>query len=229
MDVLAHYTARWVDETLAIDKWKDKKIHLDEFIKRTRVPTILYRDSITSYIALLKRLLTDNNINLLLCAFEMIQNLSKGLKRQFSHVAKNIIDELFLKLKDSKPNIVKAALDTLKDMINCLTLEEMMEDIKRCLDDKASNLKLQTIKFLIHFAPLKDTKIMGCLRGLVDRIVKLNEDGSNDVRNAAFELLSVLKKYHDMKFFGERLKHLNPKKVQSLQSVVTVEETSSII
>jgi hypothetical protein len=79
---------------------------LDDFIKKTKVKNILPPKDISHFITLIKRLLAENNINLLLCGFSIAQNLSKGLKKNFSQIAKNISSYIFLKLKDAKPNIV---------------------------------------------------------------------------------------------------------------------------
>lgn len=104
--MLSNYTSKWVDDTLEIPKWKDKKDALDEFIKKTRVGKILPPRDVSHYITLIKRLISENNINLLLCGFSITQNLSKGLKRHFFIVAKNISPNVFLKLKDAKSSIV---------------------------------------------------------------------------------------------------------------------------
>ena len=109
VDVLAAFTSKWVDDVLEIQKWKDKKAALDEFIKKTRVSNILPPREIAHFITLIKRLLSDNNINLLLCGFSITQNLAKGLKRHFSNVAKNVSAYIYAKLKDAKSNIVEAA------------------------------------------------------------------------------------------------------------------------
>jgi hypothetical protein len=106
IDVLSNFTSRWVDEVLEIQKWKDKKAALDEFIKKTRVNNILPPRDVGHLITLIKRLLAENNINLLLCGFSATQNLAKGLKKHFSPVAKNVSTFIFLKLKDAKSNIV---------------------------------------------------------------------------------------------------------------------------
>lgn len=43
MDVLVEFSAKWVDDVLAIEKWKEKKIALEEFIKKTKVNVIMVR------------------------------------------------------------------------------------------------------------------------------------------------------------------------------------------
>lgn len=94
-----------MDKILEEPKWKDKKNHLDDFIKKTKVKNIINRDN-SHFITLIKRLLSDNNINLLQCGFKVIKNLSKGLKRNFTHPCKVIQSLVFSKLRDSKAMIV---------------------------------------------------------------------------------------------------------------------------
>jgi hypothetical protein len=65
----------------------------------------------------------------------------------------------------------------------------MLEEIRFGLNDKAANMRMQIIKFLINFAPRKDAKVMNCMKGLVDAVCRLTEDGSSDVRDTALDLL----------------------------------------
>eukprot|EP00919_Chromeraceae_sp_WS-2016_P042706 GHVR01101951.1.p1 GENE.GHVR01101951.1~~GHVR01101951.1.p1 ORF type:complete len:140 (+),score=11.79 GHVR01101951.1:2979-3398(+) len=108
VDILLSYDEKWVDKVLGIQKWKEKKNILEEFIKRTKASSILPRDN-SHYITLIKRLMTDNNINLLQCGFKIMKNLCKGLKKHFHHSAKAIMSFIFVKLKDGKAMIVDEA------------------------------------------------------------------------------------------------------------------------
>lgn len=58
---------------------------------------------------------------------------------------------------------------------------------------------------------------MNILRGLVEKIGKLTEDGAETVRKEALEFLCTLKKVHGMKYFGDKLKNLDPKKLSVIQ------------
>lgn len=78
---------------------------LDEFIKKTKVKNIVSRDS-SQYITLIKRLLTDNNINLLQCGLRVVKNLCSGLKKNFSQPCRAIMSPIFFKLRDTKAMIV---------------------------------------------------------------------------------------------------------------------------
>lgn len=59
---------------------------------------------------------------------------------------------------------------------------------------------------------------MNVLRGLVEKIGKLTEDGAEPVRKEALEFLCTLKKVHGMKYFGDKLKKLDPKKLTVIEN-----------
>lgn len=61
---------------------------------------------------------------------------------------------------------------------------------------------------------------MNVLRGLVEKIGKLTEDGTETVRKEALEFLCALKKVHGMKYFGDKLKNLDPKKLTVIRNAV---------
>ena len=124
VDVLGPFDSRWVDKVLEIQKWKEKKNELDEFIKKIDVKKITPRD-VAHYITLIKRLLNDKNINILQCAFKIVKNLSKGLRKNFNHPCKVFQGLVFSKLKDSKSVIVEETHETLKAMMNCISIEEI--------------------------------------------------------------------------------------------------------
>ena len=154
-------------------KWKEKKEYLDEFIKKGKVNKITPAKDVAHFIKLIKRLLSDHNINLLLCGLHITQNLSKGLKKGFRIIGINILALVFAKLKDSKTNIVECAQETLKCLLGSMVIEDFMEEIKVGLDDKASNMKCQTMRFVENFTKRREIKIKNQLKHLLDRLVKM--------------------------------------------------------
>jgi hypothetical protein len=56
---------------------------------------------------------------------------------------------LIEKLKDKKQPIVDEALKSLKNFFYCLTLEELMDDLKEALNDKNSGSKLNAMNLLL--------------------------------------------------------------------------------
>lgn len=146
---------------------------LDEFLKKSKVKNIVARDC-THFIPLLKRLLNDKNINLLIAGLKMIQNLSKGLKKNFSHCAKNILENVFPKLKDNKPFIVDEAQATIKSLLHSLSVEGLVEEIKLGLEDKAPNMRYQTLKIFLPFISTRDQKYLTVIKQFIDKFITLN-------------------------------------------------------
>ena len=57
---------------------------------------------------------------------------------------------------------------------------------------------------------------MNLLRSLLDKIILLTEDGVVKVRTQALDALISLKNAYGMKFFGDKIRSLDPKKQQTL-------------
>lgn len=66
--------------------------------------------------------MSDNNVNICYCGFHVIQHLSKGLKKDFAHIARNIISELFGKLKELKAQTVDLAQKSIKSLLYSLNI-----------------------------------------------------------------------------------------------------------
>lgn len=137
VDVLSYVTPKWVDELLKMEKWKEKKQFLDQLIKKIKVPRIVPPKEHSHLITLLKGLLNDKNINICYCGFHIIQHLAKGLRRDFAHIARNIVDKLFGKLKELKYQTVQLAQQSIKSLMFSLTLQDIMEYIKDGFKDKS--------------------------------------------------------------------------------------------
>ena len=84
----------------------------------------------------------------------------------------------------------------------CIGLEDMMELINQNFDDKAPSMRIQVFKFLKNFVGKKEQKVMTLLRNLVDKIVRLTEDGNEGVRKEALDFLCLLKSSYGMRYFG---------------------------
>lgn len=207
-DVLTPYDSRWVDKTLELQKWKEKKAVLDDFIKKIQVKNIVPRES-SHFITLIKRLLSENNINLLQCGFKVVKNLCRGLKRHFHHSCKVFLGQAYGKLKDSKAMIVDEAQETLLSMLNCISFDDFMEDIREGMKDKSAQMRFQTLKFVEKCLEKRDKKMTNAFKSLTAPIIDMNVDGSSEVRDKSLDILCKLKALYGMNFFGDKLKKLH--------------------
>ena len=121
---------------------------MDQFIKKTRVANIVPVREISHFITLIKKTITDHNINISNCGFYIAQNLAKGLKKNFTHIAKNILNEVFAKFKDLKPNTVLLATNTLKAMLVSLNIEDLVGNLKEGMVDKSPIMREEILKLV---------------------------------------------------------------------------------
>lgn len=90
----------------------------------------------------------------------------------------------------------------MKNLIQALSIDDFVQNIKDGLNDKSPQMKDETMKFMQNFFGRKEPKIMNTLRTFLDKIIQLTEDGTVKVRSQALETLCALKVIHGMKFFG---------------------------
>lgn len=104
VDVLARYDDSWVDKTLDIVKWSDKKEVLDVAIAEMTTPKIVPRDHY-HLVGMMKKLLADSNIMIQICGMKMVKALASGLRRGFNQGGKVLSPLLISKLRDKKNQI----------------------------------------------------------------------------------------------------------------------------
>lgn len=193
---------------------------MDDFIKKTNVKIIVPREN-SHYITLLKRLFQDNNINLLLCGFKIVKNLSRGLKKAFSITCKSILPYIYLRLKDNKVLIVDETLATLKAMTASITIEDLEKEIVEAFRDKSPQMRLNTLKLLKEVSSKKEPKTSKILKSMLSTIVSLTNDSSSDVRDVALSVLCKIKEHHGMIFFEDKLESLPAKKISTIRATPT--------
>ena len=178
MDVINRYDDSWVDKTLEIAKWSEKKDVLDTAIADMSTPKIVPREHY-HLVGMLKKLMVDSNIAIQICGMKMAKALASGLRKAFNQGGKVMAPLLIAKLRDKKNQITDEAHKALKALFYSITLEDMIEPIKDGLIDKAPNMRLQTLKFLQTSMTNKDGK---AVRLLMESLLKLTSDGAAEVR-----------------------------------------------
>lgn len=96
----------------------------------------------------------------------------------------------------------------------------MIEDIKKGLNDKAPNMRLQTLIFVQKMSLKKNKRMMPAFKALTIQIVDLNQDGSSEVRDKALDVLCKLKNAYGFGFFGDKLKKLPVKKLETIKNYI---------
>lgn len=100
-------------------------------------------------------MINDSNFNVVLWDLRMIGVLSRGLRRQFYPVAKLMFDQVIAKFRDKKTQMIDETFKTLGDLMYSISLEEVLDDVKKGLTDKAPNMKVNLINWIGKFVEAK--------------------------------------------------------------------------
>lgn len=167
---------------------------LDDFLIACAVPKLI-PSNFYPIIGLLKRILSDPNINVVQSGIKILGQLSKGLRKNFSSASKIFFPILLGKFREKKSQIVDETHKTLDLFYFSMpNFEEIFDDVKIGLNDKVIHAKLNTLIFLErHIEKLFNNgktinfmKIGGVIKGLL-------EDGASEIRESALKLIVKLK------------------------------------
>ncbi|KAL4477492.1 hypothetical protein ABPG74_002642 [Tetrahymena malaccensis] len=212
-DIFTKFNEAWTEKVLATQKWSEKKELLDALIKAASVPKL----APTNYypiVQMCKKLLNDSNVNIQVCAIKIVGLLASGLRKQFSQSAKLLSSQIVEKFKDKKQFIVDEALKTLKNYFYCITLDELVEDLKEALNDKNAGSKLNAINLLINC--IEDEKYKNTFKLFFQQLRKLLDDSSEDVRNKTIQLVGKLKGYYTDSYTQSITLNLNQQKMSKI-------------
>lgn len=104
---------------------------------------------------MIRRLLTDSNFNVVLTNLKLAATISKGLRKQFTHSAKSLFPLILSKMKEKKNQMIEETFHTLNDFYYSISIEDVSEDIKQGLKDKAPNMRSNIISWLGKFIERK--------------------------------------------------------------------------
>ena len=104
---------------------------------------------------MIRRLLTDSNFNVVLTNLKLAATISKGLRKQFIHSAKSLFPLILSKMREKKDQMIEETFHTLNDFYYSISIEDVSEDIKQGLKDKAPNMRSNIISWLGKFIERK--------------------------------------------------------------------------
>ena len=102
-----------------------------------------------------RRLINHSNFNVVLWDLKILAVLSKGLRRHFFQTVKSQFSNVIGKFRDKKTLMVEETSNTLNDFSYCISLEDVIDDVKEGLGDKAPNMKVNLINWIGKFVEKK--------------------------------------------------------------------------
>lgn len=207
-------------------KWSERKEAVAELSRLASTKRIAPGD-FTEICRTLKKLITDVNIAVAVEAVQAIGNLARGLRTHFTGNSRFLLPTLLEKLKEKKPTMTEALSQTLQAIhkSGCLSLADIVEDVKAAVKNKVPlvrSLTLNWVTFCIETSPR--AVVLKLHKEYVPICMECLNDGTPDVRDAAFSALSAVAKLVGMRPLEKSLEKLDDVRKKKLSEMIGVSE-----
>ena len=195
VDIFHRFSESWSERVLAQQKWSDKKQMLEDLAKAASVPKLAPTGHYHIN-TMLKRLLNDNNVNVMLTAIRIYGLLAKGLRKHFAPTAKSIAPFILQKFREKKTQVVEETYKTFDMLFYSISLDDIVDDLKEALTDKNAFAKVNILGLIDKYlernsqAPEKCESIFNAMIGTLKTLLN---DGDGSVRNSTMMTLGKMK------------------------------------
>ncbi|KAL4281731.1 hypothetical protein GQ457_03G043050 [Hibiscus cannabinus] len=203
-------------------KWSERKEAVAELSKLASTKKIAPGD-FAEVCRTLKKLVTDVNIAVAVEAIQAIGNLARGLRTHFSASSRFLLPVLLEKLKEKKPASTESLTQTLQAMhkSGCLNLADIVEDVKTATKNKVPlvrSLTLNWVTFCIETS--NKAVVLKVHKDYVPICMECLNDGTPDVRDAAFSALTAVAKSVGMRPLERSLEKLDDVRKKKLSEMI---------
>ncbi|XP_047149304.1 protein MOR1 [Vigna umbellata] len=207
-------------------KWSERKEAVAELTKLASTKRISPGD-FSEVCRTLKKLITDVNIAVAVEAVQAIGNLARGLRTHFSASSRFLLPVLLEKLKEKKPALAEALIQTLQAMhkAGCISLIDIIEDVKTATKNKVPlvrSLSLTWVTFCIETS--NKSVVTKVHKDYVPICMECLNDGTPEVRDAAFSALAAIAKLVGMRPLERSLEKLDDVRRKKLSEMISGSE-----
>ena len=104
---------------------------------------------------MIRRLINHSNFNVVLMDLKIMATLAKGLRKHFYQTAKSNFVNVIMKFRDKKTQMIEETFTTLNEFSHCLSIEDVLDDLREGLKDKAPNMKVNLINWIGKYVEKK--------------------------------------------------------------------------
>ncbi|KAF2582220.1 hypothetical protein F2Q68_00001439 [Brassica cretica] len=170
-------------------------------------------------------LITDVNLAVAVEAIQAIGNLARGLRTHFSASSRFMLPVLLEKLKEKKPTVAEALTQTLQAMYKagCLNLVDIIEgkNVKTAVKNKVPLVRSLTLNWLTFCLETSNKAlILKAHKEYVPLCMECLNDGTPDVRDAAFSALAAIAKSVGMRPLEKSLEKLDDVRRKKLSEMI---------
>ncbi|RZB44583.1 protein MOR1-like isoform X2 [Glycine soja] len=207
-------------------KWSERKEAVAELTKLASTKRISPGD-FSEVCRTLKKLITDVNIAVAVEAVQAIGNLARGLRTHFSSSSRFLLPVLLEKLKEKKPALAEALTQTLQAMhkAGCISLIDIVEDVKTATKNKVPLVRSLTLTWVTFCIETSNKGvIMKVHKDYVPICMECLNDGTPEVRDAAFSALAGIAKSVGMRPLERSLEKLDDVRRKKLSEMISGSE-----
>ncbi|KAJ1686606.1 hypothetical protein LUZ63_017996 [Rhynchospora breviuscula] len=203
-------------------KWSERRDAVAELTKLASTKKIATGD-FSEVCRTLKKLVTDVNLAVSVEAVQAIGNLAKGLRSHFASNSRFILPVLLEKLKEKKPTLADALTQTLQAMhkSGCLSLMDVIEDVKVAVKNKVPLVRSLTLNWVTSCIETSNKPtVLKLHKEYVPICMESLNDGTPEVRDAAFAALAAIAKMVGMKPLERSLEKLDDVRKKKLSEMI---------
>ncbi|CAH9141710.1 unnamed protein product [Cuscuta epithymum] len=222
VDILTPLEKSGFWEGVKAAKWSERKDAVAELTKLSSTKRIAPGD-FSEICRTLKKLITDVNIAVAVEAIQAIGNLARGLRTHFSGSSRFLLPILLEKLKEKKPTLSESLTQTLQAMhkSGCLNLSDIVEDIKAATKNKVPLVRSLTLNWVtLCIETSSKAIILKVHKEYVPICMECLNDGTPEVRDAAFSALSAIAKLVGMRPLEKSLEKLDDVRKKKLSEMI---------
>ncbi|EPS71179.1 hypothetical protein M569_03579, partial [Genlisea aurea] len=231
VDILTPLEKTGFWEGVKSSKWSERKEAVSELKKLASTMRIAPGD-FSEICRTLKKLIIDINIAVAVEAIQTLGNLAKGLRTHFSGNSRMLLPVLLDKLKEKKPTLTDALMQSLQAMhkSNCFGLGEIVEGMV-AVKNKVPLVRSLTLNWVTWCIETNNKATMLKVhKDYVSICMECLNDGTPEVRDAAFSALAAIAKMVGMRPLEkplEKLDDVRKKKLSELIGGVTGEHSTA--
>ncbi|KAG4983932.1 hypothetical protein JHK87_028681 [Glycine soja] len=207
-------------------KWSERKEAVAELTKLASTKRISPGD-FSEVCRTLKKLITDVNIAVAVEAVQAIGNLARGLRTHFSASSRFLLPVLLEKLKEKKPALAEALMQTLQAMhkAGCISLIDIVEDVKTATKNKVPLVRSLTLTWVTFCIETSNKVVITKVhKDYVPICMECLNDGTPEVRDAAFSALAGIAKSVGMRPLERSLEKLDDVRRKKLSEMISGSE-----
>ncbi|XP_061370607.1 protein MOR1 [Gastrolobium bilobum] len=207
-------------------KWSERKEAVAELTKLASTKRISPGD-FSEVCRTLKKLITDVNIAVAVEAIQALGNLARGLRTHFSASSRFLLPVLLEKLKEKKPTLAESLTQTLQAMhkAGCISLVDTVEDIRTATKNKVPLVRSLTLAWVTFCIETSNKGvILKAHKDYVPICMESLNDGTPEVRDAAFSALAAIAKSVGMRPLERSLEKLDDVRRKKLSEMIAGSE-----